>query len=66
MLLISKVSLLVILESVTLQQSVADERLLAAISITELLSHYDSHLLDDALTVAVGLFLTPNIPLVSW
>ena len=65
MLLISMESLLVIIESVSLRQSKAEDRLTLAIPASDLLSYYDSRLLADAITVSEGLLLTLNIPLAS-
>ena len=63
--LIPMESLLVILERVAIQQSKATDRLSLAIPMTDLLSYYDSRLLDDAVTVPEGLLMTLNIPLAS-
>ena len=63
--LIPMESLLAILDSVSLRQSKAEDRLSLAIPTSDLLSYYDSRLLDDALTVSEGLLLTLNIPLAS-
>ena len=56
-------SLLVIMDSVSLRQSKAEDRLSLAIPASDLLSYYDSRLLADAITVSEGLLLTLNIPL---
>ena len=58
-------SLLVIMDSVSLRQSKAEDRLTLAIPASDLLSYYDSRLLADAITVSEGLLLTHNIPLAS-
>ena len=58
-------SLLVILQQVATEQATASDRLSLAIPMTDLLSYYDSRLLDDALTVNAGLLLTLKIPLAS-
>ena len=58
-------SLLVILESVALQHSKAENRLSLAIPLTDLLSYYDSRLLDDPIAVPKGLLLTLDLPLAS-
>ena len=63
--LIPMESLLAILDSVSLEQSKAKDRLSLAIPTSDLLSYYDSRLLDDAITVPEGLLLTLNIPLAS-
>ena len=63
--LIPMESLLAILDSVSLRQSKAKDRLSLAIPTTDLLSYYDSRLLDDAITVSEGLLLTLNIPFAS-
>ena len=64
--LISIDSLLGLLESVAIQQSKNEDRLSLAIPMTDLLSYYDSRLLDDVIAVPEGLLLTLNIQLVSW
>ena len=58
-------SLLAIMDSVSLRQSKAVDRLTLAIPASDLLSYYDSRLLADAITVSEGLLLTLNIPLAS-
>ena len=58
-------SFLVILQQVATEQATASDRLSLAIPMTDLLSYYDSRLLDDALTVTAGLLLTLKIPLAS-
>ena len=58
-------SLVAIMDSVSLRQLKAEDRLTLAIPASDLLSYYDSHLLADAVTVSEGLLLTLNIPLVS-
>ena len=58
-------SLLVIMDSVSLVQSKAEDRFTLAIPASDLLSHYDSRLLADANTVSKGLLLTLIISLVS-
>ena len=63
--LIPMESLLAIMDSVSLRQSKAEDRLTLAILASDLLSNYDSRLLADAITVSEGLLLTPNIPLAS-
>ena len=63
--LFPKESLLAIMDSVSLRQSKAEDRLGLAIPASDLLSYYDSRLLVDAITVAEGLLLTLNIPLAS-
>ena len=65
MLLIPMESLLAIMDSVSLWQSKAEDRLTLAIPVSDLLSYYDSRLLADAVTVSEGLLLTLNIPLAS-
>ena len=55
-------SLLVIMDSVSLRQSKAEDRLTLAIPASDLLSYYDSRLLADAITISEGLLLTLNIP----
>ena len=55
-------SLLAIMDSVSLRQSKAEDRLTLAIPASDLLSYYDSRLLADAITVSEGLLLTLNIP----
>ena len=57
--------LLAIMDSVSLRQSKAEDRLTLAIPASDLLSYYDSRLLVDAITVAEGLLLILNIPLAS-
>ena len=52
-----------IMDSVSLRQSKAEDRLTLAIPASDLLSYYDCRLLADALTVSEGLLLTLNIPL---
>ena len=56
--------LLAIMDSVSLRQSKAEDRLTLAIPASDLLS-YDSRFLADAITVSEGLLLTLNIPLAS-
>ena len=63
--LIPMESLLAIMDSVSLRQSKAEDRLTLAIPASDLLSYYDSRLLADAFTVSEGLLLTLNIPLAS-
>ena len=63
--LIHMESLLAIMDSVSLRQSKAEDRLTLAIPASDLLSYYDSRLLADAITVSEGLLLTLNIPLAS-
>ena len=63
--LIPMESLLAIMDSVSLRQSKAEDRLTLAIPASDLLSYYDSRLLADALTVSEGLLLTLNTPLAS-
>ena len=63
--LIPMESLMVILQQVAIEQATSTDRLSLAIPMTDLLSYYDSRLLDDALTVPEGLLLTLKIPLVS-
>ena len=58
-------SLLAIMDSVSLRQSKAEDRLTLAIPASDLLSYYDSRLLADAITVSEGLWLTLNLPLAS-
>ena len=58
-------SLLAIMDSVSLRQSKAEDRLTLAIPAINLLSYYDSRLLADAIMVSEGLLLTINIPLAS-
>ena len=58
-------SLLVIMDSVSLRQSKAEDRLTLAIPLSDMLSYYISRLLTDAITVSEGLLLTLNIPLAS-
>ena len=58
-------SLLAIMDSVSLRQSKAEDRLTLAIPASDLLSYYDSRLLAAAITVSKGLLLTLNIPLAS-
>ena len=58
-------SLIAIMDSVSLRQSKAKDRLTLAIPASDLLSYYDSRLLADAITVSEGLLLTLNIPLAS-
>ena len=58
--LIPMESLLAIMDSVSLRQSKAKDRLTLAIPASDLLSCYDSRLLADGITVS-GLFLTLNI-----
>ena len=62
--LIPMESLLAIMDSVSLRQSKAEDRLTLAIPAIDLLSYYDSCLLADAITVS-GLLLTLNIPRAS-
>ena len=57
--------LLAIMDSVSLRQSKAEDRLTLAIPASNLLSCYDSRLLAEAITVSEGLLLTLNIPLAS-
>ena len=57
--------LLVIMDSVSLRQSKAEDRLTLVIPASNLLSYYDSRLLADAITVSEGLLLTLNIHLAS-
>ena len=63
--LIPMESPMAIMDSVSLRQSKAEDRLTLAIPASDLLSYYDSRLLADALTVSEGLLLTLNIPLAS-
>ena len=63
--LIPMESLLAIMDSVSLRQSKAEDRLTLAIPASDLLSYYDSRLLADAITVSEGLLLKFNIPLAS-
>ena len=63
--LIPMESLLAIMDSVSLRQSKAEDRLTLAIPASDLLSYYDSRLLAGAITVSEGLFLTLYIPLAS-
>ena len=63
--LIPMESLLAIMDSVSLRQSKAEDRLTLAIPASDLLSYYDSRLLADAITVLEGFLLTLNIPLAS-
>ena len=63
--LIPMESLMVILQQVAIEQATSTVRLSLAIPMTDLLSYYDSRLLDDALTVPEGLLLTLKIPLAS-
>ena len=58
-------SVLAIMDIVSLRQSKAEDRLILAIPVSDLLSYYDSRLLADAITVSEGLLLTLNIPLAS-
>ena len=58
-------SLLVILRSVAMKQTTAEDRLSLAIPMSDLLSYFDSKLLADAITVNEGLLMTLNIPLAS-
>ena len=58
-------SLLAIMDSVSLRQSKAEDRLTLAIPAEDLLSYYDSRLLVDAITVSDGISLTLNMPLAS-
>ena len=58
-------SLLAIMDSVSLRQSKAEDRLTLALPVSDLLSYYDSRLLPDAITVSEGLLLPLNIPLAS-
>ena len=62
--LIPMVSLLAFVDSVSLRQSKAEDRLTLAIPASDLLSH-DSRLLADAITVSEGLLLTLDIPFAS-
>ena len=55
-------SLLVIMDSVSVRQSKAEDRLSLAIPASDLLSYFDSRLLAGAITVSERLLLTPNIP----
>ena len=48
-------------DSVSLRQSKAEDRLPVAIPASDLLSYYISRLLADAITVSEGLLLTLNI-----
>ena len=54
-----------IMDSVSLRQSKAEDRLTLAIPANDLLSYYDSRLLVDAITVSERLLLTFDIPLPS-
>ena len=63
--LIPMESLLVIMDSVSLRQSKAEDRFTLAIPASDLLSYYDYRLLADAITVSEGILLTLNIPLDS-
>ena len=63
--LIPMESLLAIMDSVSLRQWKAEDRLTLAIPASDLLSYYDSRLIADAITVSEGLLLTLNIPLAS-
>ena len=63
--LIPMESLLGILDSVSLRQSKAEDRLTLAIPAIDLLSHFYSRLLADAITISEGLFLTLNLALAS-
>ena len=58
-------SLLAILRSVAMKQATAEDRLILAIPMSDLLSYFDSKLLADAITVNEGLLMTLNIPLAS-
>ena len=55
-------SLLAIMDSGSLRQSKAEDRLTFAIPAIDLVSFYDSRLLADAITVSEGLSLALNIP----
>ena len=63
--LIPMEALLAIMDTVSLRQSKAEDRLPLAIPASDLLSYYDSRLLADAITVSEGVLLTLNIPLAS-
>ena len=63
--LIPMESLLAIMDSVSLRQPKTEDRLTLAKPASDLLSHHDSRLLADAITVLERIFLTPNIPLAS-
>ena len=57
--------LLAILDSVSLRQSKAEDRLALALPASDLLSYYHSRLLAEAITVSEGLLLTLNKQLAS-
>ena len=59
-------SLPAISNGVSLWQSKAEDRLSSAIPTNNLLSYYDSRLLDDDVPLSEGLLLNLNIPLASW
>ena len=65
MLLLPMESLLAIMDSVSLRQSRAEDRITLAVQASDLFSYYDSGMLADAITVSEGLLLTLNIPLAS-
>ena len=58
-------SLITIVDSVSLRQLKAEDRLTLAIPTGDLLSYYDSRLPADAFTQSEGFLLTLNIPLAS-
>ena len=63
--LIPMESLLAIMDSASLRQSKAKDRLTLAIPASDMLSYYDSRLLAGAITVSEGFLLILNIPLAS-
>ena len=58
-------SLIAIMDSVSLRQLKAEDRLTLALPASDLLSYYDSRLLADNITVSEGLLSTLNISLAS-
>ena len=63
--LVSKDSLLKILDEVAREQSYSADRLSLAIPFDQILSYYEAELLLDVLTLPEGLFMTLSIPLAS-
>ena len=58
-------SLPAILDNISLRQSKSEDHVSLVIPSNDLLSYYNSRLLDDAITVSERLLLTLNLPLAS-
>ena len=63
--LVPRESLLAILESVAREQSTAKDRLFLSIPMEDLISYYDSELLQDVVSMDMGLLMTLSVPLAS-